>query len=120
MEGACITTLDSKSDRSEDNQSLVVLDRIPIEGWGQPIYSLTGTIQNAIFVFQDTISQQKAWNERLQLTCELEMKNQELQEADRLKDEFLKQGAVIALRHTPFRIMIIAIDLVVGGGPGAM
>lgn len=65
--------------------------RIPIEGWGQPIYNLKGSIQHAIFVFQDTIRQEEAWNERLRLTADLEAKNQELQEADRLKDEFLKR-----------------------------
>ncbi|TAF54474.1 MAG: CHASE2 domain-containing protein, partial [Oscillatoriales cyanobacterium] len=65
--------------------------RIPIEGWGQPIYNLQGSIQHAIFVFQDTIRQEEAWNERLRLTADLEAKNQELQEADRLKDEFLKR-----------------------------
>lgn len=67
------------------------VDRIPIEGWGQPIYSLNGSIQHAIFVFQDTLSQEAAWNERLRLTADLEAKNQALQEADRLKDEFLKR-----------------------------
>jgi len=71
--------------------AIALHDRIPIEGWGQPIYSLTGSIQNAIFVFQDTIARQAAWNERLQLTTELEMKNEALQETDRLKDEFLKR-----------------------------
>jgi signal transduction histidine kinase len=66
-------------------------NRIPIEGWGQPIYNINGSIQHAIFVFQDTLSQEKAWNERLRLTADLEAKNQALQEADRLKDEFLKR-----------------------------
>ncbi len=66
-------------------------DRIPIEGWGQPIYNVKGSIQHAIFVFQDTLSQEQAWNERLRLTSDLEAKNHALQEADRLKDEFLKR-----------------------------
>lgn len=66
-------------------------NRIPIEGWGQPIYNINGSIQHAIFVFQDTLSQEKAWNERLRLTADLEAKNKALQEADRLKDEFLKR-----------------------------
>ena len=65
--------------------------RIPIEGWGQPIFNLKGVIQYAIFAFQDTLSQEEAWNERLRLTADLEAKNQALQEANRLKDEFLKR-----------------------------
>ena len=81
----------SAADLDSGRAALALHDRIPIEGWGQPIYSLTGAIQNAIFVFQDTIAQQEAWNERLQLTSELELKNEALQETDRLKDEFLKR-----------------------------
>jgi adenylate cyclase len=91
---------------------------VPCEVLGTPIFNDQGEVIYAIVVFQDITQRKQAEKERKNFTAQLKQKNQELEQLDHIKDEFLANTSH-ELR-TPLNGMIGLAESMLEGAAGSL